>query len=237
MEMEKFVVNVDCQKWANVLKLYKEGMKIKIDKMKIEKGKELNTLDSWFQNELPVAIQEREEKHITKPELCKLMKWKLSRGKFRPRLQQMVESNPEEIVVSASKKAFKCIPNLKKAIEELTVLKAVGPATASAVLAAGAPEHAAFMADESMQALSGLQPLQYTVGFYLQYMDKIKPILKILQKEDKSWTPHQVELTLWTYQYLKQADSALLNEALESGPKRKSENTNGNTKSNKKQKS
>ena len=31
-----------------------------------------------FQNELPVAIQEREEKHITKPELCKLMKWKLS---------------------------------------------------------------------------------------------------------------------------------------------------------------
>ena len=51
-----------------------------------------------------------------------------------------------------------------------------------AVLAAGAPEHAAFMADESMQALPGLQPLQYTVGFYLQYMDKIKPILKILQK-------------------------------------------------------
>ena len=46
--MEKFVVNVDCQKWANVLKLYKEGMKIKIDKMKIEKGKELNTLDSWY---------------------------------------------------------------------------------------------------------------------------------------------------------------------------------------------
>ena len=48
MEMEKFVVNVDFQKWANVLKLYKEGMKIKIDKMKIEKGKELNTLDSWY---------------------------------------------------------------------------------------------------------------------------------------------------------------------------------------------
>lgn len=55
----------------------------------------------------------------------------LQRGKFRPRLQQMVESNPEE---SASKKAFKCIPNLKKAIEELTVLKAVGPATASGKL-------------------------------------------------------------------------------------------------------
>lgn len=43
----------------------------------------------------------------------------------------MVESNSEDLIVSASKKAFKHLPNLKKAIEELTVLKAVGPATAS----------------------------------------------------------------------------------------------------------
>lgn len=43
----------------------------------------------------------------------------------------MVESNSEDLIISASKKAFKHLPNLKKAIEELTVLKAVGPATAS----------------------------------------------------------------------------------------------------------
>lgn len=31
-----------------------------------------------FQNELPAAIQERNEKYVTKMELCELMKWKLS---------------------------------------------------------------------------------------------------------------------------------------------------------------
>lgn len=50
------------------------------------------------------------------------------------------------------------------------------------MLAAGAPDQAAFMADESMQALPGLQPLQYTLGFYLQYMDKVKELVKALQK-------------------------------------------------------
>ncbi|KAK3090723.1 hypothetical protein FSP39_014102 [Pinctada imbricata] len=109
------------------------------------------------------------------------MKWKLSRGKFRPRLQQLVESNSEEEVESASKKAFKKLPNLKSAISELTVLKAVGPATASAVLAAGSPKHAAFMADESMLALPGLQPLQYTLNFYMSYMEQVKAITKRLQ--------------------------------------------------------
>lgn len=52
----------------------------------------------------------------------------------------------------------------------------------SAVLAAGAPEHAAFMADESMLALPGLKPLAYTLGFYNQYMDQVKGIVKQLNK-------------------------------------------------------
>ncbi|XP_061191562.1 uncharacterized protein LOC133199710 [Saccostrea echinata] len=236
MPMENFVEDVDSARWEKVYCLYQKAMKLKIDKMKNDKGKELEKLDLWFQKELPSAIKDRKDKHITKAELCKLMKWKLSRGKFRPRLQQMVESNPEDAVVSASKKAFKHLPNLKKAIEELTVLKAVGPATASAVLAAGAPEQAAFMADESMQALPGLQPLQYTLGFYLQYMDKIKHLMKILQKGDKDWTAQKVELTLWTYENLRKADPALLTDILEDTPKRKQEETNGDVKSNKKKK-
>ena len=43
----------------------------------------------------------------------------------------MVEENSPDSVEAASKKAFKALPNLKLAIEALTVLKAVGPATAS----------------------------------------------------------------------------------------------------------
>jgi hypothetical protein len=59
-----------------------------------------------------------------------------------------VKSSDEAVVESASRKAFTALPDLSKAIAELTVLKGVGPATASAVLAAYAPDVAPFMSDE-----------------------------------------------------------------------------------------
>lgn len=54
----------------------------------------------------------------------------------------------ETEVESASRRGFLSLPDLSKAISELTVLKGVGPATASAVLAAYAPHVAPFMSDE-----------------------------------------------------------------------------------------
>lgn len=59
-----------------------------------------------------------------------------------------VSNLDESVVKSASEKAFKSMPDLSKAVSELTVLKGVGPATASAVLAAYAPGVAPFMSDE-----------------------------------------------------------------------------------------
>lgn len=59
-----------------------------------------------------------------------------------------VSSLDEATVESASQKAFQALPDISKAVTELTVLKGVGPATASAVLAAYAPEVAPFMSDE-----------------------------------------------------------------------------------------
>lgn len=49
---------------------------------------------------------------------------------------------------SASQRAFQSLPDVSTAVSELTVLKGVGPATASAVLAAYAPDVAPFMSDE-----------------------------------------------------------------------------------------
>ncbi|XP_052262992.1 uncharacterized protein LOC127866488 isoform X2 [Dreissena polymorpha] len=164
-----------------------------------------------FQTELPKLIESRSPKHVTHEELCKLMKWKLTRGKFRPRLTEMVASNSEDEVVAASTKAFKALPNISAAIQALSVLKAVGPATASAVLAAGSPQNAAFMADECLLAFPGLQPIKYDLPFYMAYIDKVKPICKQLNKDnpDAGWTPHKVELTLWTYQMIHALDPAL----------------------------
>lgn len=55
----------------------------------------------------------------------------LQRGKFRPRLQQLVASNSDDTVEKCSRKAFSLLPDVRAAITELSALKGVGPATAS----------------------------------------------------------------------------------------------------------
>ncbi|KAI5392509.1 hypothetical protein KIW84_077059 [Lathyrus oleraceus] len=66
----------------------------------------------------------------------------------RPRLLDFVSSIEDAVVKRASEKAFESLPDVEKAISELSALKGVGPATASAVLAAFAPNLTPFMSDE-----------------------------------------------------------------------------------------
>ncbi|KAL5699678.1 hypothetical protein ACHQM5_030549 [Ranunculus cassubicifolius] len=117
--------------------------------------------------------------HITKSDLIKLMQWKLSRGKWQPRLLDFVTNLDESVVKSASEKAFRAMTeDVGKAIEELTVLKGVGPATASAVLAAFASEIAPFMSDEVMVAALG-NSKDYTLKQYLVFAKKLQEKLKV----------------------------------------------------------
>ncbi|XP_052789524.1 uncharacterized protein LOC128223995 isoform X1 [Mya arenaria] len=206
--------NISPKVWDVVLSFYAKALTVKGNKMKPEKKKDLHKLDSWYQNELPDTIQGRKPRHITQEELCKLMKWKLTRGKFRPRLTEMVATNSEDEVKSASTSAFAALPDVPAAIQALTVLKAVGPATASAILAAGAPAKAAFMADESMAMFPGLQPIKYDLAFYKTYMKHVTQLVKQLNKEgpDIGWTAHKVELTLWTFQICRTLDTDLLDQ-------------------------
>ncbi|KAL6489119.1 hypothetical protein MHYP_G00028600 [Metynnis hypsauchen] len=179
------------------------------------KGKtsgKLLALEKWYQEELPVVISARTEPSVTHPELVKLMEWKLTRGKFRPRLQQLVGSNTEDAVLSCTKKAFSLLPNVQSAIAELSTLKGLGPATASAVLAAGAPGEAAFMADEAVESIADLRPVQYTAKHYSLFLQKILHKTDQLNKVDseQDWTPHKVELCLWAWAVASQIQPSLL---------------------------
>lgn len=180
------------------------------------KGKagKLLSLDKWYQEELPKLISARSQRYITRDELSKLMEWKLTRGKFRPRLQQLIGSNSEEAVQSCSTKAFGLLPDVQAAITELSTLKGMGPATASAVLAAGAGEEAAFMADETVESIPELCPVQYTAKHYSLYLDKITQKTKHLNTVDsqQDWTPHRVELCLWTWAVANKLQPSLLEE-------------------------
>ncbi|KAJ9166380.1 hypothetical protein P3X46_021146 [Hevea brasiliensis] len=158
----------------------------------------LVSLDQFYRIQLPSLLHQRNPKpYITTLELSKLMQWKLSRGKWRPRLLDFVSSLDEELVKSASQKAFELLPDLRKAVSQLTVLKGVGPATASAVLAAYAPDVAPFMSDEAMEAALGTSK-DYTLKQYLLFTDKLLSKSKELSSNGEYFTVSDVERALWS---------------------------------------
>jgi len=240
-----FFNDKDCDLWRKVHAKYDEVLKLKSQTEAKGKGKpDLITLDKWYQEELPSILKNREHKFITKDELAKLMTWKLSRGKMRPMLPSLIQQNTESSVEEASRKAFGSLPDLSKAIKELSVLRGVGPATASAVLAAGDPESAPFMADESVLAVPEITVIKYDLKCYLTYAEAVKKATKELKKKDPEydWNAHKTELSLWTYAMMQQLAPETL-EKLQSEstppldlgrkassptpPKRKLEDSNG----------
>ncbi|XP_023214137.1 uncharacterized protein LOC111618193 [Centruroides sculpturatus] len=126
----------------------------------------------------------------------------------------LVRINTETAVLKASKKAFRKVPNITKAINALTCLKGIGPASASAILAAGYPEHAPFMADESMLSTPGIETTDYTLAEYVNYTAQIKACSDRLNEHDKEtkWTPHKVELALWTHFLARELKPSILDD-------------------------
>ncbi|KAL1917084.1 uncharacterized protein VTP21DRAFT_5282 [Calcarisporiella thermophila] len=164
---------------------------------------EFPTLDAWYFNELPRYVTERgvdKERWLTLEEVKKIVKWKLMRGKFRPRLMQLVSSNEPATVIAVTKASNQKLPDIETAIHELTALKGVGPATASAILQALAPGTVPFMSDEAMGALSNLGPISYTEKHYSKFLDQLKKKCQELNRKEfgqNVWTPDLVEKALW----------------------------------------
>ncbi|KAF5746751.1 hypothetical protein HS088_TW06G00925 [Tripterygium wilfordii] len=159
--------------------LWKEALSSYPVRIKSLSKPNLVSFDEFYRSELPSLLHQRNPNpYITTPELSKLMQWKLSRGKWRPRLLDFVSSLDDELVKSASEKAFQSLPDISKAVNALTVLKGVGPATASAILAAYAPDVAPFMSDEAMVAALG-HSKDYTLKQYLLFVDKLQTKAKV----------------------------------------------------------
>ncbi|KAE8057004.1 hypothetical protein FH972_013727 [Carpinus fangiana] len=178
--------------------LWKEGLSSYSSRIESLNKPNLLSLDDFYRNQLPPVLHQRNPNpYITTAELSKLMQWKLTRGKWRPRLLDFVSSLDEAAVNWASSKAFQSLPDVSKAVSELTVLKGVGPATASAVLAAYAPNLAPFMSDEAMEAALGSSK-DYSLKQYLLFADKLQTKAKELSSECDSFSPSDVERALWS---------------------------------------
>ncbi|KAL9330681.1 hypothetical protein ACSQ67_000291 [Phaseolus vulgaris] len=207
--------------WKEALSEYQSRIQtLSLTKTKTKTN--LVSLDEFYCNELPSLLRQRNPNpFLTTSELSNLMQWKLTRGKWRPRLLDFVSSLDDAVVKSASEKAFKSLPDVSKAVAELTVLKGVGPATASAVLAAFSPHLTPFMSDEAMEAALG-NSKDYSLKQYLKFVDKLQMKAKELSSEGDSFTPSDVERALWSYAVGQSSSAPQSNQDPKSKPSRTS---------------
>ncbi|KAG0718831.1 hypothetical protein GWK47_007473 [Chionoecetes opilio] len=184
--------------------LYEEAVKLKAVQ-KNRKPEEFLKLDTWYQKELPPKIKARgKDAHLTHEELCLCMKWKLWRGKFSPRLKDLIQMNTPRLCMAETKKAFRQLAkreDLLSAVQALCNLKGVGPAMASTILTAGNPEMCGFMADECLLAIPEIEGIDYTTKELINFVEQLKVAAGRLNKEgsDNQWNPHKVEMALWAH--------------------------------------
>ncbi|XP_017015990.2 uncharacterized protein Amun [Drosophila takahashii] len=198
-----FFENGSTTQFEYCFQLYPQVLKLKAEK-RCKKPQELIRLDQWYQNELPKLIKARgKDAHMVYDELVQSMKWKQSRGKFYPQLSYLVKVNTPRAVIQETKKAFRKLPNLEQAITALSNLKGVGTTMASALLAAAAPHLAPFMADECLMAIPEIEGIDYTTKEYLNFVNHIQATVERLNAEvggeTPHWSPHRVELALWSH--------------------------------------
>lgn len=156
----------------------------------------LSERDQWYQRDLPTRIAERQPPWISLDELVQTTEWKMARGVWRQRNLLLVRSNPSERVVETSQRAFAQRPEPLAPIATLAKLAGVGPATASAVLAAASPEDYPFLDEIVAAQVPDLGKTDFTLSFYGRYAAALRERARRL---GDGWTPTLVERALWAY--------------------------------------
>lgn len=156
----------------------------------------LPPLDAWYREELPSAIAARTPMHVTCDELVRLTEWKMTRGVWRAPNLSLVRGNPEPAVLATSAAALEKIPHPTAPISTLVALDGVGPATASAVMAAAHPQIYPFFDEIVAANVHGLGKVAWTLGYYARYAEQLRERAIALGAE---WTPVMVERALWAH--------------------------------------
>jgi len=157
----------------------------------------LPELDAWYRLALPAAIGTRPSRFVTHEELVRTTEWKMARGVWRQRNLVLVRSNDPATVEDASRQAYEVIDVPTKSVTCLTALAGVGPATASAVLAAAAPDRYPFFDEVVARQVAELSPdVTFTLPYYRRYAELL---LQRAERLGAAWTPALVERALWAH--------------------------------------
>jgi len=150
--------------------------------------------DRWYRDELPGQIVGREPRYMTRDELLRVVEWKMARGVWRARNLALARTNSPETVDEISRTALARVPDPQAPIAILSKLAGVGPATASAVLAASAPEVYPFFDDLVAAQIPGFGAVDFTPRVYARYRDALQERARDLGED---WTATLVERALW----------------------------------------
>ncbi|KAF2709301.1 hypothetical protein K504DRAFT_379441 [Pleomassaria siparia CBS 279.74] len=114
----------------------------------------LADLDALRYVTIPAKLAERKKEEgnasLAKSEVESLVEWKLKHGTFRPKLLQLVQSNPALLIEETTRSAFAILDPTSPlpALKLVTALKGIGPATASLLLSVYDPDGVPFFSDE-----------------------------------------------------------------------------------------
>lgn len=187
--MAKLWASEDVEEWRAALDRYEEV----VDGQGVAK---LPELDRWYRDELPGLIAARRPPHVTHAELVRLTEWKMARGIWRPRNLALVRGNDAATVERTSTEALAAIPHPSQPIAMLVKLAGVGPATASAVTSAAAPDVYPFFDELVAAQIPGIGQVTFTPREYARYADALRGRATRL---GSGWTPVDVERALWAH--------------------------------------
>ena len=182
----------DCAAWHRALESY-TGV------VRAQGVGGLEELDRWYREELPGLLASRTPPYVTRDELVKVTRWKMKRGVWRQRNLLLVEENPDAQVEQTSREAFAAVPDPRRPVSLFIRLAGVGPATASAVLAAYSPGMYPFFDELVAQQMPGMGEVTFTATYYARYADTLRTRAESLNAacEHHAWTANDVGMALW----------------------------------------
>jgi len=175
--------------------------------------KKLRANDAWFGTEFGSSMKVNGE--ASKEDLKRMLQWKWARGKYRPGTTKFTDNNRDEDVRAIVKSTLQILAPLDsllastqsssssttttlteidinaiitEAIQQATTMPQIGPASATALLAARYPEFCPMYADEAFESI-GMYREPYTLERYCTFAEKLR---KKASQLGECWTANKV---------------------------------------------
>jgi len=198
--MELFATD-DCRAWRAARAQY-DAL---VDAHKVN---QLPELDAWYQNELPRLIAARDPAYVTKAEFLDILRWKMKRGAWRETNRLRIDATAARVIKAHARDAFAAARDLdadipaaskeyKKPVQIFCELDGVGPATASAALAAYRPDLYPFFDEWIAAQIPALGKIAFTPSYYWKYAEALREKARALKKCKGAWNAHEVGQALW----------------------------------------